>query len=76
MRPGCKAFGQKAVADLTIAIGLINTHNRLALGFRPSPSELRGHGRASCVRGLRRAGWRLDLKVWANIGRLWNRRNR
>ena len=30
-------FSEKEVADLTIAIGLINTYNRLAIGFRQTP---------------------------------------
>ncbi len=31
------AFGQKEIVDLTIAIGLMNTYNRLAIGFRRPP---------------------------------------
>ena len=32
------AFGQKALADLTIAIGLMNTFNRMAISFRTTPT--------------------------------------
>jgi AhpD family alkylhydroperoxidase len=31
-------FGEKELADLTIAIGLMNAYNRLAIGFRRVPS--------------------------------------
>jgi len=31
------AFGQKEIVDLTIAIGLMNTYNRIAIGFRRPP---------------------------------------
>ena len=31
------AFGEKEIVDLTIAIGLINTFNRMAIGFRRPP---------------------------------------
>jgi AhpD family alkylhydroperoxidase len=30
-------FGEKEIVDLTIAIGLMNTYNRLAIGFRRPP---------------------------------------
>lgn len=30
-------FSEKELADLTIAIGLMNTYNRLAIGFRKPP---------------------------------------
>ena len=30
-------FGDKELADLTIAIGLMNAYNRLAIGFRTTP---------------------------------------
>ncbi len=33
-------FDEKALADLTLAIGLINTYNRLAISFRRSPASL------------------------------------
>src|SRR6201991_3359776 len=31
------AFQEKELVDLTIAIGLMNTYNRLAIGFRTTP---------------------------------------
>ena len=31
------AYSEKELADLTIAIGLMNTYNRLAIGFRNTP---------------------------------------
>ncbi len=34
------AFSEKELADLTIAIGLMNTYNRLAIGFRRSPDSV------------------------------------
>jgi AhpD family alkylhydroperoxidase len=34
-------FGEKELADLTIAIGLINTYNRIAIGFRKVPESVR-----------------------------------
>ncbi|WP_293903708.1 carboxymuconolactone decarboxylase family protein [Phenylobacterium sp.] len=34
-------FGEKALADLTIAIGLINTYNRIAISFRTVPESVR-----------------------------------
>ena len=33
----CGAFGSKALADLTIAIGLMNAYNRIAISFRATP---------------------------------------
>jgi alkylhydroperoxidase family enzyme len=30
-------FDSKALVDLTIAIGLMNTYNRIAIGFRRGP---------------------------------------
>jgi AhpD family alkylhydroperoxidase len=33
------AFSEKELADLTIAIGLINAYNRLAIGFRAAPAS-------------------------------------
>ena len=30
-------FSEKELADLTIAIGLMNAYNRLAIGFRRGP---------------------------------------
>ncbi len=38
---GLAVFGEKALADLTIAIGLINTYNRIAIGFRKTPESAR-----------------------------------
>ncbi|WP_421995712.1 carboxymuconolactone decarboxylase family protein [Roseococcus sp.] len=35
------AFSEKELVDLTIAIGLMNTFNRLAIGFRRTPDALR-----------------------------------
>lgn len=31
-------FSEKELADLTIAIGLINTYNRIAISFRATPA--------------------------------------
>lgn len=31
-------FSEKELADLTIAIGLINAYNRIGVGFRPTPA--------------------------------------
>jgi AhpD family alkylhydroperoxidase len=33
-------LGQKELADLTIAIGLMNVYNRLSIGFRTPPAAL------------------------------------
>ena len=33
-------FGEKALADLTIAVGLINTYNRVAISFRKIPQSI------------------------------------
>lgn len=33
-------FEEKEVVDLTIAIGLMNTYNRLAIGFRSTPQAV------------------------------------
>ena len=30
-------FGEKQLADLTIAIGLMNAYNRMAISFRATP---------------------------------------
>ena len=35
-------FGKKQLADLTIAIGLINAYNRMAISFRATPTALAG----------------------------------
>ncbi|WP_396615007.1 carboxymuconolactone decarboxylase family protein [Lysobacter soli] len=38
-------FGEKDLVDLTIAIGLMNTYNRLAISFRRTPQAVAGvHG--------------------------------
>jgi len=34
------AFGERDLADLTIAIGLMNTYNRLAISFRKTPQSV------------------------------------
>jgi alkylhydroperoxidase family enzyme len=34
------AFGEKQLADLTIAIGLMNAYNRVAISFRATPMAL------------------------------------
>jgi alkylhydroperoxidase family enzyme len=34
-------FSEKELADLTIAIGLMNAYNRLAIGFRNPPAAAR-----------------------------------
>jgi alkylhydroperoxidase family enzyme len=33
-------FGEKQLADLTIAIGLMNAYNRMATSFRATPMAL------------------------------------
>lgn len=33
-------FGEKALTDLTIAVGLINTYNRIAISFRKTPPSV------------------------------------
>jgi AhpD family alkylhydroperoxidase len=33
-------FGEKGLADLTIAIGLINTYNRMGIAFRKPPASV------------------------------------
>jgi hypothetical protein len=35
-------FGEKPLADLTIAIGLMNADNRMAISFRATPMALAG----------------------------------
>lgn len=35
-----KVFGEKQLVDLTIAIGLMNAYNRLAISFRATPVAL------------------------------------
>ena len=34
---GAAVFDRKQLADLTIAIGLINAYNRVAISFRTTP---------------------------------------
>lgn len=36
------AFSEQELVDLTVAIGLINTYNRLAISFRTTPQAARG----------------------------------
>jgi AhpD family alkylhydroperoxidase len=36
-----QAFSEKELADLTLAIGIINTYNRLAISFRKEPAVLK-----------------------------------
>ena len=38
-------FGEKPLADLTIAIGLMNAYNRMAISFRATPMALAGGDR-------------------------------
>jgi alkylhydroperoxidase family enzyme len=33
-------FGEKQLADLTLAIGLMNAYNRMAISFRATPIAL------------------------------------
>jgi AhpD family alkylhydroperoxidase len=40
-------FGEKELVDLTIAIGLMNTYNRMAIGFRNQPQAVLAHS-AEC----------------------------
>jgi alkylhydroperoxidase family enzyme len=35
-------FGEKQLADLTIAISLMNAYNRMAISFRATPMALAG----------------------------------
>ncbi|HVJ34439.1 MAG TPA: carboxymuconolactone decarboxylase family protein [Terriglobia bacterium] len=37
------AFDAKQLADLTIAIGLMNAYNRLAISFRATPAAAKAH---------------------------------
>jgi alkylhydroperoxidase family enzyme len=41
-------FSEKELADLTIAIGLMNGYNRLAIGFRNMLAAARNVDRARC----------------------------
>jgi AhpD family alkylhydroperoxidase len=38
----CAAFDERELVDLTLAIGLMNAYNRLAIGFRSSPQAIIG----------------------------------
>jgi alkylhydroperoxidase family enzyme len=40
-------FSEKKLVDLTIAIGLMNTYNRMAIGFRKQPQAVLEHS-AEC----------------------------
>jgi AhpD family alkylhydroperoxidase len=40
-------FGEKELVDLTIAIGLMNAYNRMAIGFRNQPQAVLAHS-AEC----------------------------
>ncbi len=40
-------FSEKELADLTIAIALMNAYNRIAVGFRATPAAAKGAGSAS-----------------------------
>ena len=42
-------FGDKALADLTVAIALINAYNRLAISFRAEPAAARARRAASAA---------------------------
>lgn len=37
-----EVFGEKDLVDLTIAIGLMNTYNRMAISFRRTPQAVAG----------------------------------
>lgn len=40
-------FNEKQLVDLTIAIGLMNTYNRIAIGFRNPPQAVHEHSAAA-----------------------------
>ncbi|MCS3448696.1 MULTISPECIES: carboxymuconolactone decarboxylase family protein [Bradyrhizobium] len=40
-------FSEKQLVDLTIAIGLMNTYNRIAIGFRNPPQAVTEHSAAA-----------------------------
>ncbi|VIO72111.1 carboxymuconolactone decarboxylase family protein [Bradyrhizobium ivorense] len=42
-----KVFSEKQLVDLTIAIGLMNTYNRIAIGFRNPPQAVLEHDAAA-----------------------------
>jgi hypothetical protein len=50
-------FGEKQLADLTIAISLMNAYNRIAISFRATPLALTQHDDKTAAhldqRGLR-----------------------
>lgn len=39
----CAVFNEKQLVDLTIAIGLMNTYNRMAISFRNTPQAVVEH---------------------------------
>ena len=39
-RAAAAVFGEKQLADLTIAIGLMNAYNRISISFRATPLAL------------------------------------
>jgi AhpD family alkylhydroperoxidase len=41
-REAASHFAEKDLADLTIAIGLMNAYNRMAISFRATPAALKG----------------------------------
>lgn len=41
------SFSEKQLVDLTIAIGLMNTYNRIAIGFRNPPQAVVEHAAAA-----------------------------
>ena len=43
----CAVFGEKEVADLTLAIALMNALNRVGVSFRLVPASVRQHGETS-----------------------------
>lgn len=40
-------FSEKELVDLTIAIGLMNAYNRMAISFRATPTAVKDHSNAS-----------------------------
>jgi len=38
-----RVFSEKELVDLTIAVGLMNTYNRMAIGFRKQPQAVLAH---------------------------------
>ena len=42
-----EVFNEKQLVDLTIAIGLMNTYNRIAIGFRNPPQAVLEHDAAA-----------------------------